>query len=99
MKRCGSSEGGGAAWDAKPERCSLVAKVFLGAIVVTDGSKSEKKNAHKKEQETKGRTKNRRGEKNSHRGYLKRPGIRVASPWRRTLCCGEDMPRNGEGLA
>ena len=58
MKRRGSSEGGGATRDVESERCHLVGTVFLGAIVVTDSSKSEKKNAHKKKQETKGCTKN-----------------------------------------
>ena len=42
----------------EPEWCRLVGTVFFGAIVVTDGLKFEKKkNAHKKKQETKGRTK------------------------------------------
>ena len=43
--------------------CLLAGIVFLGVIVVTDGSKSEKKNAHKKKQETKGPTKNGMREK------------------------------------
>ena len=42
----------------EPERCCLVGTIFLGSIVVADSSKSEKKNAHKKKQETKGLTKN-----------------------------------------
>ena len=63
MKRRISSEGGGAARDVEPEWCRLAGAVFLGAIVVTDGSKFEKKNAHKKKQETKGRSKNRWREK------------------------------------
>ena len=48
MKWHGSSEGGGAARDVEPELCCLAGTVFLGAIVVTNGSKSEIKNAHKK---------------------------------------------------
>ena len=63
MKRRGSSGGGGATLDVEPEWCRLAGTVFLGAIVVNDGSKFEKKNAHKKKQETKGRTKNGRWEK------------------------------------
>ena len=39
------------------ERCRLAGTVFLGAIIVTNGSKSEKK-AHKKKHETNGCTKN-----------------------------------------
>ena len=58
MKRRGSSGEGGASRDVEPEQCCLAGTVFLGSIVVTDGSKSVKKNAHKKKQETKGRTKN-----------------------------------------
>ena len=54
----------------EPERYRLAGTTFLGSIVVTDGTKFEKKNAHKKKQETKGRTKNGRREKNGHRGYL-----------------------------
>ena len=43
MKRCGSVGGGGAAWDVESERCCLDGTVFFGAIVVTDGLKSETK--------------------------------------------------------
>ena len=43
MKRRGSFGGGGAAWDVESERCRLAKTVFLGAIVVTGGSKSKKK--------------------------------------------------------
>ena len=57
----------------EPDQCRLAGTVFLGAIVVTNGSKSKKKNAHKKKQGTKACTKNRWKEKNGHRGYLKRP--------------------------
>ena len=53
----------------EPERCRLAGTVFFGAIKVIDGSKS-KKNAHKKKQETKGRTKNRLDGKSVRRGYL-----------------------------
>ena len=63
MKRRGLSGGGGAAQDVEPEWCCLAGIVFLGAIVVTDGSESEKKNAHKKKQETKCRTKTGGGKK------------------------------------
>ena len=71
MKRCRLSGGGGAAWDVEPEQCRLAVTVFLGAIVVTDDSKSEKKkNAHKKKQETKGRTKNCLEGKSVRYGYL-----------------------------
>ena len=38
----------------KPERCRLARTVFLGAIKVTNSSKSEKKNAHKKKHEMEG---------------------------------------------
>ena len=43
---------------------------FFGAIKVTDGSKSEKKNAYKKKKEMKGRTKNHLEGKSVRRGYL-----------------------------
>ena len=43
MKRRGSSGGEGATRDVEPERCRLAGTVFLGTIIVTDGSKSEKK--------------------------------------------------------
>ena len=62
MKRCGSSGGGGAARDVEPERCHLVGTVFLGAIVVTDSSKSEKKKMHTR------RNKRRRGAPKTGRG-------------------------------
>ena len=58
MKRCRSTEGRGAARGVEPERCYLAGMVFLGTVIVIDGSKSEKKNAHKKKEETNGRTKN-----------------------------------------
>ena len=62
MKQRGSSGGGGVARDVELEQCHLAGTLFLGAIVVTDGSKSEKKKkkkkAHKKKQETKGSHKN-----------------------------------------
>ena len=45
------------------ERCLLAGTVFLGAIVVTDGSKSEKKNGTQEEQETMGHTKTGGGKK------------------------------------
>ena len=63
------SGGGGATSDVEPERCRLAGTVFLGAIIVTDDSKSEK-NAHKKKQETKGRTKNCFEGANVRCGYL-----------------------------
>ena len=56
----------------EPEQCLLAETVFLGAIVVTDDSKSEKKNGTQEEQETMGRTKTGGGKKNGHHGYLKR---------------------------
>ena len=43
MKWCGSAGGGGAAWDVELKRCRLAGIVFFGAIMVTDGSKSETK--------------------------------------------------------
>ena len=70
MKRRGSFGGGGAARDVEPERCRLARMVFLGAIIVIDGSKSEKKNAHEKKNETKGRTKNCLEGTNVRRWYL-----------------------------
>ena len=84
MKQCGSSGGGGVARDVEPERCRLDGTVFLGAIVVTDGSKSEKKKCTQEETRDKGaQQKKGGGKKSGHRGYLKRPGTRVASPRRR----------------
>ena len=47
----------------EPESCLLAGAVFLGAIVVTDGSKSEKKNGTQEEQETIGSTKTGGGKK------------------------------------
>ena len=48
----------------EPKRCRLVGTVFLGAIVVTDGSKFEKKkNSTQEEQEMMGRTKTGGGKK------------------------------------
>ena len=70
MKWCGSSRGGGAAWDVESERCRLAGTVFLGAIVVTNGLKSEKKNGTQEEQETMGRTKKRLERKSVRHGYL-----------------------------
>ena len=70
MKWRASSEGGGAARDVEPERCRLAGMVFFGAIMVIDGSKSKKKNAHKKKQEKKGRNKNLLEGKSVNRGYL-----------------------------
>ena len=73
MKQRGSFGGEGVAWDVEPERCHLVGIVFLGAIVVTDGSKSKKKKmAHKKHRRRWGAQKRVEG-KNSHLSYLKRP--------------------------
>ena len=43
MKRRGLSGGEGDAWDVELEWCLLAGTVFLGDIVVTDGSKFEKK--------------------------------------------------------
>ena len=43
MKRRGLVGGGGAVRDVEPERCRLAGTVFFGAIVVTDGLKSETK--------------------------------------------------------
>ena len=48
MKWNGSSGVQGATQDVKLEQCRLAGTVFLGAIVVTDGSKSEKKKKKKK---------------------------------------------------
>ena len=70
MKGHGSSGGGGSTLDVEPKQCRLVGTVFLGSIIVTDGSKSEKKNAHNKKQETKGHTKNCLEGTNVLRGYL-----------------------------
>ena len=75
MKRRGSSGGGGATRDVELERCRLVGTVFFSAIIVIDGLKYEKKNAHKKKHETKGHTKNCLEGINVLRGYLYRRGI------------------------
>ena len=48
MKWNGSSGVQGATQDVKLEQCRLAGIVFLGAIVVTDGSKSEKRKKEKK---------------------------------------------------
>ena len=62
MKRFRSFGGGGATWDVESERCRLAGTVFLGTIVVTDGSKS-KKNAHKKNRRRWGTQKRVEGKK------------------------------------
>ena len=49
MKRHRSSGVGGAARDVEPERCYLNGIIFLGVIVVTDSSKSEKKKCTQEE--------------------------------------------------
>ena len=58
MKRSKYTEEGGSTRDVESGQCRLAGTVFLSAIIVTDGSNSEKKNAHKKKQETKGCSKN-----------------------------------------
>ena len=70
MKQRGLAGVGGAAQDVEPKRRRLAGTVFFGAIIVTDGSKSGKRNAHKKKQKTKGRTKNCLEGTNVFRGYL-----------------------------
>ena len=98
MKRCGSSGGGGAAWDVEPERCLLAGTVFLGAIVVTDGSKSEKKKmAHKKNRRRWGTQKWVEGKKWPSRVF-KEAGIRVASPQRRHAMQRRSVVHYGKGL-
>ena len=68
MKQRGSSEGGGAAWDVEPERCRLAGTFFLGAIVVMEDLKSEKKNGTQEEQETMGSIKTGGGKKMANGG-------------------------------
>ena len=80
MKWRGSSGGGGVTRDVEPERCRLAGMVFLGAVVVTYGLKSEKKNAHKKKQEINGRAKTGGGKKNGQPRVFIGVRIRVASP-------------------
>ena len=70
MKGRGSSGGGGATLDVELKRCLLAWIVFLVAIIVTDGSKSQKTNAHNKETGDKGDTKNCLEGTNVLRGYL-----------------------------
>ena len=52
----------------EPEWCLLAGIVFLGAIVVMDDSKSEKKIGTQEEQKMMGRTKMGRGKKMSITG-------------------------------
>ena len=70
MKQRGLAGVGGAAQDVEPKRCRLDRTVFFGAIIVTDGLKSGKRNAHKNKKKTKGRTKNYLEGTNVCRGYL-----------------------------
>ena len=107
MKRRRSSEGGGAAWDVEPEQCRLAGTTFFDAIVVTDGSKSEKKkSAHKKKQETKGCTKKTfGGKKRQSRAFIEAwnssrfASAKDPSPQRRHVTQRRSMVHYGEGLA
>ena len=54
----------------EPERCRLAGTVFFGAIKVIDGSKSEKKNAHKETGNEGAHQKSFRGKKCSSRVFI-----------------------------
>ena len=90
MKRRGLSGGGGAAQDVEPEWCCLAGIVFLGAIVVTDGSESEKKMHTRRNRRRSVEQKLVEG-KNGHRGVFK-------EAWNtsRFLHHGEDKLPNSE---
>ena len=91
MKRRGSSGGGGAAWDVEPERCRLARKIFLGAMVVMDDSKFEKKKWHTRRIGDDGAHKNEWREKNGYLRYLKRSEYESLCRGEGPVCCDEGL--------